>query len=148
MKGTLNTRFIQDWLKGFLKNEDNRSSVPDKNTILHMWSLFLLRGQVTWRKLHGEFYTNFRSWEKNKTFLVSFNHWEGTAVIWADMTNFWQICFSYVKSEGSQIIYWAHEDKDLPPQKCGGGILKSEWRRAWCFGNCWIASAFKNENLS
>lgn len=84
-------------------------------------------------KLHegigGEFYTNFRSWEKNKTFLISFNHWEGTAVIWADMTKVWQIFFSCAKSEGAQIIYWAREYKEIFPHKNVG-----EYPQVWVTG--------------
>lgn len=55
-----------------------------------MWLLFLLRVEVMVRLpegIGGEFYTCFRSWGKNKTFFISFNHWESTSGIGADMTN-------------------------------------------------------------
>lgn len=34
---------------------------------------------------------------------------------------------SRVKSEGSQIIYWAHEDKETFPHKSVGGVSSSLW---------------------
>lgn len=122
-----------------------------------MWSSFLLQVEVTgsptwkhwWWTLH-----KLWLWKlKKKSFFIPFNHWEGKAVVRADMTNVWQACFSCVKSGGTEIIYGAREDKETFPHKKVLGRCPQipEWEpvTGWhdVVGNCWAESAFSQKLL-
>lgn len=83
---------------------------------------------------------DFGSRKKNpKSSFFPFNHWEGEAVVRVGMTNVLQACFSFVKSEGTEIIYWECEDKDSFPHKKNGGESSSPWVQPhhWLDQCCW-----------